>query len=57
MKILQLVTKRQYRGAEVFAAKLSEELLKLGHEVIFVGLYKNNQNVLSVDNAEHYDLI
>ncbi|CAM4345247.1 glycosyltransferase family 4 protein [Gillisia limnaea] len=57
MRILQLVTKRQYRGAEVFAANLSAELIKLGHEIIFVGLYKNDQDVLSVENAEHYDLI
>ncbi|MCF4102660.1 glycosyltransferase family 4 protein [Gillisia sp. M10.2A] len=57
MKILQLVTKRQYRGAEVFAANLSSELIKLGHEIIFVGLYKNSENILSVENAAHYDLI
>lgn len=57
MKILQLVTKRQYRGAEVFAANLSTELLSLGHEIIFVGLYKNEQNTLIVENADHYDLI
>lgn len=56
MKILQLVTRRQYRGAEVFAANLSEELIKLGHEIIFVGLYSNDVNVLSVDKAKNIDL-
>ncbi len=56
MKILQLVTKRQYRGAEVFAANLSAELLKLGHEIIFAGLYKNEKDVLEVEGAENLDL-
>lgn len=56
MKILQLVTKRQYRGAEVFAANLSEEMLDLGHEVLFVGLYKNSVNVLEVQRADNRDL-
>lgn len=56
MKILQLVTKRQFRGAEVFAANLSKELILLGHEVIFAGLYKNNEDVLSVDQAENIDI-
>lgn len=57
MKILQLVTKRQYRGAEVFAANLSEELLKLGHEIIFAGLYTNGDNILSVEGATNIDLV
>lgn len=57
MKILQIVTQRQYRGAEVFAANLSKELIKLGHSVIFVGLYKNNKDVLVVEEAENKDLI
>ncbi|MDT0677466.1 glycosyltransferase [Autumnicola musiva] len=56
MKILQLVTSRQYRGAEVFAANLSAELIELGHQILFVGLYKNDQNVLSVKNAENLDI-
>ena len=57
MKIIQLVTRRQYRGAEVFAANLSTELIKLGHEIIFIGLYRNNQNVLEVKGAKNIDLI
>ena len=56
MRILQLVTRRQYRGAEVFAANLSSELIDLRHEIIFVGLYKNDENILNVENAENYDL-
>lgn len=56
MKILQLVTKRQYRGAEVFAANLSSELLNLGHEVIFAGLYENADNILRVEGVKNIDL-
>jgi glycosyltransferase involved in cell wall biosynthesis len=33
MKILQIIQKGQLRGAEIFACQLSEELIKLGHEV------------------------
>ena len=58
MKILQLVTKRQFRGAEVFAANLSSELIALGHHVIFAGLYKNTGNEeLRVERAENLDLV
>ena len=56
MKILQIITKRQYRGAEVFAANLSEELISLGHEIIFAGLYANNKNALVVEKALNIDL-
>lgn len=56
MRILQLVTKRQYRGAEVFAANLSKELISLGHTIFFAGLYKNNSNILEVEGAENIDL-
>ena len=56
MKILQLVTKRQYRGAEVFAANLSTELIALGHEIIFAGLYRNDKDALHVDNALNLDI-
>lgn len=57
MKILQLVTKRQYRGAELFAADLSSELIKLGHEVVFAGIYENDKDILSVENADNRDLV
>lgn len=40
MKIVQLIMSRQFRGAEVFAAQLSKELLLLGHEVRYAALYK-----------------
>lgn len=42
MKILQLITTRQYRGAEVFARDLSLSLLKRNHRVIFAGILPAN---------------
>lgn len=56
MKILQLVTKRQYRGAEVFAANLSAELIGFGHEILFTGLYRNDTEILEVSGAKNVDL-
>jgi glycosyltransferase involved in cell wall biosynthesis len=57
MKIIQLVTKRQFRGAEVFASQLSKDLLSLNHTVLWVGLYANHNNPLSVSGAKSIDLI
>ena len=56
MKILQLVTKRQYRGAEVFAYNLSKQLLAEGHDIIFAGLYQNDDKVLKLEGALNLDL-
>ncbi|HEY5750352.1 MAG TPA: glycosyltransferase [Chryseolinea sp.] len=38
MKILHVITRRQLRGAEIFASQLSEEFVKQGHEVMIVAL-------------------
>lgn len=38
LKIAQLVSRRQRRGAEVFAADLSTALAERGHDVSFIGL-------------------
>ena len=56
IKILQLVTKRQFRGAEVFAAELSQELIRRGHHIVFAGLYSPSAHVLEVKKAENIDL-
>ncbi len=56
MRIIQLVTSRQYRGAEVFAAELSEQLGRRGHEITFTGLYKPNKNILNAANSINIDL-
>lgn len=39
MKVLQLVARRQLRGAEVFAAQLGERLAAHGLDVVLAGLY------------------
>ncbi len=58
MKIVQLVTRRQRRGAEVFAAHLSDGLVQRGHQVSFVGLYDppTPAQILAAEQAENYDL-
>jgi glycosyltransferase involved in cell wall biosynthesis len=38
VKILQLIQKKQLRGAEVFAAQLSTHLVEQGHEILMVAL-------------------
>ncbi|WP_276373569.1 glycosyltransferase [Chryseolinea sp. H1M3-3] len=39
MKVVQLVMRRQYRGAEIFAAQLSKELASNGVNVLYISLY------------------
>lgn len=56
MKILQLVTRRQFRGAEVFAANLSRELIASGQTIVFVGLYPPPEKVLTVEGAVNADV-
>lgn len=54
MKILQLIHKPQLRGAEIFAAQLSDNLERLGHRSILLAIYdsndsaKYNRNYLSI---------
>jgi L-malate glycosyltransferase len=57
LRILQLVTRRQYRGAEVSAANLSAMLSRYGHEVLFLGLYPPpEENPLCPDGCTCLDL-
>lgn len=56
MVIFQIVTRRQRRGAEVFAALLAEELCKRGHQVYFISLYKTPANLLNINAARIIDL-
>ena len=56
MKILQLVTKRQYRGAELSAYFLSKQLIELGHEIFWVGLYAPGNDILDLPGAINHDL-
>lgn len=56
MRILQLVTKRQHRGAELSAFNLSRKLQERGHEIIWMGLYPIHDDVLEMPGAINIDL-
>lgn len=57
LTILMLVTKRQYRGAEISAFNLSKALLAKEHKIIWVGLYSNeSHNSVTIDGAINVDL-
>lgn len=45
MRIVQLITRPQRRGAEIFAIQLAESLLKMGHEVIVISLLEGNGEI------------
>ena len=45
MVIFQLIQKPQKRGAEIFAAQLSEELSKLGHRVYLISLFEGSSDL------------
>jgi glycosyltransferase involved in cell wall biosynthesis len=45
MKIVQLITRPQRRGAEIFAIQLAEKLKDLGHQVIVISLFEGNGNL------------
>lgn len=40
MRILQIIQKKQYRGAEIFASQLSNHLIDQGHVVEMVSIYE-----------------
>jgi glycosyltransferase involved in cell wall biosynthesis len=56
LRLLQLVTRRQLRGAEVFAAQLSQGLAALGCEVVLAGLYAPGEPPLAAAGVELLDL-
>jgi L-malate glycosyltransferase len=56
MRIAQIVTRRQRRGAEVFATQLSDGLVRGGHHVTVVGLYPPPEDALAPEGADVVDL-
>jgi glycosyltransferase involved in cell wall biosynthesis len=56
MRILQLVTARQRRGAEVFATQLADALAARGHEVVVLGLFPPPESPLTPALAAADDL-
>jgi glycosyltransferase involved in cell wall biosynthesis len=45
LRILQLIQKQQLRGAEIFAAQLSEQLSAQGHEVLLVSVFEGGASL------------
>lgn len=58
MRILQLVTRNELRGAEVFAGQLSERLCARGHQVVQAGLYRllNPTDRLTLRDVQQVEL-
>lgn len=56
MMLVQLVTRLQRRGAEVFACQLSDELAGRGHDVVLMGLYQGVEGALAPRRARAVDL-
>lgn len=56
MKILQVITRRQLRGAEVFATQLSEALSARGCEVMLASLYGAGEPPLTSPEVPTVDL-
>jgi L-malate glycosyltransferase len=65
MRILQIIQKKQYRGAEIFASQLSNHLIEQGHEVKMVSIYDGDAilpykdeiiNLSSEESHRYFDL-
>lgn len=56
MRALQVVTRRQLRGAEVFASQLADVLVERGHDARVLGLYESAPSVPETERAESVDL-
>ena len=55
MRILQLIQKKQYRGAEIFSCQLSNHLLEKGHDVIVVSIYEGEAQLPFLLEIESID--
>ena len=56
MRIVQLITRPQRRGAEIFAVQLAEELLKLGHKVWVISIFKGEGGLDNSANSIRLDI-
>jgi glycosyltransferase involved in cell wall biosynthesis len=55
LRILQLVSRRQNRGAEISASILSHKLIERGHFVIWAGLYRPYDDLINISGAKNID--
>ena len=56
MRVLQLINRRQRRGAEIFAMELSDILVGRGHDVLMAGIYPPRGTPLVPERAAYQDL-
>jgi len=56
MRIVQVLTRPQRRGAEIFALQLCERLLQFGHDVTVISLFKGEQGLKFSGNWIRLDL-
>lgn len=56
LRIAQVVTRRQLRGAEVFAGQLAQDLAARGHAVVLAALYGPGEPPLEPEGVEITDL-
>ena len=54
MKILQIIQRSQFRGAELFACQLSEELQKQGHQVDVLVLFGKRTDIFKFELPFYY---
>lgn len=57
MRIVQLITRPQRRGAEIFAVQLAEQLLSLGHEVYVISILKGSGDLFFSGSFIQLDLL
>jgi glycosyltransferase involved in cell wall biosynthesis len=57
MRIVQLVTRRQWRGAEVLAAQIADGMVERGHNALLVGIYPPAGEPLVTQAAPTADLV
>lgn len=46
MKIIQIIQRKQLRGAEIFACQLANHLVQAGHQVMVISLFENESTPL-----------
>src|SRR5688572_12946401 len=56
MRIVQVITRPQRRGAEIFALQFSERLLLMGHEVTVISMFEGEEGLKFSGNWIRLDL-
>lgn len=56
LRIMQVITRNELRGAEVFASNLSEELARRGHSICMPAIYQTDDAAFDIPGVEHIEL-